>query len=186
MEETIKDYKDIKIDILRFNIGDSLIVTKSFFDKESINYNEFCVNLRAASLKCDVRREEVDNWNYRLVFVEKCFEGVSCIFDLPKEIVPVKDVFDMAIKDNQLGSGINTENGHFVPNMPFKKSAILSLKKGDTVVTKGGFVGIITKYPSNKEIELTEGFSDDGINYHTNSSSNKLIVNKDDINEKKN
>lgn len=172
---TINNISSLKDELKNLSIGDSVILIKSAFSKSEINYNEFCFTLRASDLGgdviCDIGFEQ---YRMKLTFVEK---------------QPNTPIYSTIIV-------IGQEKLDAQQKLSFEKTQLaqLQIKKNDVVIATNilipgeDFRGKITKYPNNKEIELTEVFERLNLlnekEYYTNSYSKVLIVSKEQIKSK--
>jgi hypothetical protein len=181
-------------------IGDSVEITRSTFDKECINYNQFLFNKKAAYLKCDMLLEFHKPDRMKITFVERVVWNTKNypilkigLKDLAKLNKQGQDVFSVPAPYGsfidysdtggcEVTAGCDFANENADSTVFIKeegatkiykpKPKTLSLAKGNKIKDYLGFEGIITKYSSNQQIEIT---------YEDNQ---KRVLTKDQIKEK--
>lgn len=136
--------QSLQEELSELTIGDSVILIKSSISDKEINGNEFQINMKCAQLHSDAEIDYgFEDYKVKITFIERKDKGLK---------------FGVCHRINQ----------NFTPISKVKPT--LSIKKGDKIQTIEGFIGIITKYPSNKEIEI--------INLDTQE---KKVVSKEEI-----
>lgn len=189
----ITDINTLKEQLSQLQIGDSVTLTKSSFDSKSINYHEFLFHNRASELGGDVLLDkDWEAYRMMLTFIKRIDTFFNYGRVINRETLPVGwnksnefhlvdncERIENEIRDQQqYDDSFNETPEQIYQEMVeeaqrndgkpveiiVSKPQPLQIKKGDKVQTESGLIGIITKYPSNKSIEVCEQLADGTIN----------------------